>query len=217
MNWLSHLSLFLLGVSSILPLINPVGTALIISPYFDGSSVSDRKAYSAKVAIYSFLLGLGALLLGSWLLKFMGVNVPTIQLAGGLLVARMGLTLLNAEPPDPEAPPSMVSKAKNSLFYPIAFPLTIGPGGISTLITLSAHVHRDSVEATGFNLFVVSAALAAVCVLTYFCYAYSSVVIQKIGQQGGVIVNRLSAFLVFCIGVQMAIGGLQNTFPNLFK
>ncbi len=215
---LHYISLFALGFTSLFPLINPVGTAIIIDPYFQNHSLHHRQLYSFKIAVYAFLMGVGTLAIGSWCLRFMGVSIPATQMAGGILIARMGLSLLSSEPDNSQPEPSTSPESlMSSLFYPLTFPLTLGPGGISALITLSAHAHRDQIDQTIINTLVLSLSLLTVCIVTYFCFAYSGLVIKRIGQSGSLIVNRLSAFLVFCIGVQMTMNGLKNTFPHLLN
>jgi multiple antibiotic resistance protein len=46
--------------------------------------------------------------------------------------------------------------------------------------------------------------------LIYFCYAFTPTILGKLGARGEQIVNRLSAFLVFCVGLQIAATGLQH-------
>ena len=210
-----YVSLFLLGISSLLPLVNPVGTALIISPYFQGVAPSDRKQFSFKISLSCFVLGLATLFLGSWCLRFMGISIPAIQLGGGLLITRMGLAMLSQKSDD-KSDTAKPGKLEDSLFYPLAFPLTLGPGGISTLITLSAHAHADDTELTLLRMGVLSGSLLAVMIVTYFCFSYSDQLIRRIGPSGSIVMNRLMAFLVFCIGIQMIIGGLEHSFPRMF-
>ena len=107
---IQYLSLFLLGISSLLPLINPLGTAIIIDPYFKGVNLHDRKSYSLKISFYCLILGMGALFLGSWCLKFMGVSVQATQIAGGLVIGKMGLSLLDGPK---TMPPQIQSRWKS--------------------------------------------------------------------------------------------------------
>ncbi|MGZ3722270.1 MAG: MarC family protein [Bdellovibrionales bacterium] len=217
MDLVGQLPLFVLGMSSLLPLVNPIGTALIINPYFRGATFSDRKSYAFAIVLSSLGLGVATLFLGSWCLKFMGISIPTTQMAGGLIIARMGLGLLNSEPEDQDGQQTQHANVRNSLFYPLAFPLTVGPGCISALITLSAHAHvSEDTPLTLLRMGVLSLSLFTVLVVTYFCFAYSDVVIRRIGTSGSLIVNRLMAFIVFCIGIQMFVTGLSHSFPNLF-
>jgi multiple antibiotic resistance protein len=217
MSWLGHLSLFLLGFSSLFPLINPVGTALIVNPYFANSTLAERKTLARTIVLYCFGLGMATLFLGGWALALMGISIPTTQMAGGIIIAKMGLDLLTEQAKADNAAVSV--NVKNSLFYPVAFPLTLGPGGISALVTLGAHAHvGDGLNgATLFHLGLLGLSLVATLILTYFCFVYSQTVIRRIGQSGSLILNRLMAFLVFCVGIQMLVVGLGHSFPKLFS
>lgn len=216
MNLATHFSLFVLGFSSLFPLINPIGTALIVNPYFTGATRKQRKAYSISIVLSCFVLGLAALFLGGWVLKLMGISISTTQMAGGLLIARLGMGLLNSEAHS-DMNPVPPTKVQSALFYPISFPLTLGPGGISVLIALSAHAQTTAdMTENILRMIVFAASLFAVLVVTYFCFVYSDTVIRRIGPSGSLVLDRLMAFIVFCIGIQMLLTGLNNTFPNLF-
>lgn len=215
MHWLEYVSLFTLGFSSMFPLINPVGTALIINPELSHDPLPVRKANSFRIVMICFVMGFVTLFVGSWFLRFMGISIPTTQMAGGILLARMGMMLLSVEG-DTDSKGSNQSDIGETLFYPLAFPLTLGPGGLATLITLSAHSHTTDMTETFINLGVIALSLATVLVITYFCFSYTRVLIEKIGHSGSRALNRLMAFVVFCIGIQMFVLGLTRTYPNLF-
>jgi multiple antibiotic resistance protein len=51
--------------------------------------------------------------------------------------------------------------------------------------------------------------------LIYVCYASTPKILGKLGPRGAQIVNRLSAFLVFCVGLQIAATGLKLLFKNM--
>lgn len=208
-NWSEHLTLFALGFSSLFPLINPIGTALIIEPYFQGIPRNKRKSHAFKIVLNCLLLGLFCLHAGSVILQFMGVTLPAMQLAGGLIIAKIGLGFLDAKE-DAKQDDNVKTSIDDALFYPLAFPLTLGPGGISTLIMLSAHAHSTKLTQVSMSMMAISLALLVVLVITYFCFAYSHDLVQKIGPNGSRVLNRLLAFLVFCIGIQMAFTGLMH-------
>lgn len=212
----SYISLFVLGFTSLFPLVNPIGTALVINPFFTNVSWADRKSHVLAICMNCLGLGFAALLLGSEFLGFMGISIPTIQMAGGLVIASMGLKILNSDS-SPDDNGERPTNLKNSLFFPIAFPLTVGPGSISVLITLSAHAQSGPIAEVFLRMLVLGASLVAVILVAYFCFMYSEAVIRKIGPQGSMVVNRLMAFIIFCIGLQLAVSGVTHSFPNLFR
>jgi len=207
--WSEYLAVFLAALGALLPLINPIGTAMIIEPYFRGLSQAERKNHAFLIAVYCFVLGFITLHVGSWVLKFMGVSIPATQAAGGIVIALLGYGLLNNE-----KTPVSDSKAqvdiKTSSFYPISFPLTVGPGAISTLIALGANVHDSGSGIFSVKLAIIALALFVNLVAAYLCFAYNNKISERIGATGNEVMNRLLAFLVFCIGIQMAFKGING-------
>ena len=48
------------------------------------------------------------------------------------------------------------------------------------------------------------------CILIYIFYLNTKTIIEHLGANGEVIINRISAFLIFCVGLQIAITGLTS-------
>ncbi len=214
------ISLFTLGFGALFPLVNPIGTALIVNPFFEGTSPSDRRQFAFKVVFYSFVLSVATLCLGSVVLRFMGIAITTTEMAGGVVIAQIGMKLLNSgangDQQQDDARKCEIPNVAKSLFYPIAFPLTVGPGCISVLIALSAHTHSGGVGTSLERKVVLAVSALATLVITYFCFIYSSVIIRRIGSSGSIVLNRLMAFIVFCVGIQMSVNGLMRAFPKIF-
>lgn len=200
---------FLLGFSSLFPLINPVGTALIIQPYFSDLGGPSRKQHAFRIVLICFLMGFITLHLGSYILKFMGVSIPATQTAGGIVIAVLGFNLLNSQ-----AASNDVEDGKrnidDSIFYPLSFPLTLGPGGLATLIALSAHVHSDGNNFLSPKMTAITLSLLVILAIAYFCFANTSMLVKRMGSNGSQVVNRLMSFLVFCIGIQMTFTGIMG-------
>jgi multiple antibiotic resistance protein len=91
-------------------------------------------------------------------------------------------------------------------FYPLTLPLTVGPGSISVAITLGANPPREF-----RSLFTTAVAhvigILIVAVSIYVCYRYADRILGKLGRTGTTVLTRLSAFILFCIGVQIIWNG----------
>ncbi len=215
---MEHLASFfhvvLMGFVALFPPVNPVGTALIIDPFLHHLNHQERKTAAARVAMYCFLICLVALLLGGWIFKLFGISLPVVQLAGGLLICRMGWKLLASDVGNKNSEDisgaELHRKTEDSLFYPLAFPMTTGAGTISVLLTLSAHGHNSKWPTLVINDAALSLAILLMSVTIYLCYAFTPALLKRLGQRGEHIVNRLSSFLVFCVGIQIAFAGLAH-------
>lgn len=207
-EWSQFAPIFLLGFSSLFPLINPIGTAFIIQPYFSELNSTAKKKLAFQIVIICFVMGFITLHFGSYVLELMGVSIPATQTAGGIVIGILGFNLLNNQTTN-NANNQTVKDNSNSTFYPLAFPLTLGPGGISTLIALGAHVHvKDHFFSQ--NTTAITLSLFVVLVIAYFCFTNTTALVKKMGPNGSQIMSKMMSFLVFCIGIQMAFTGIMG-------
>lgn len=224
---LSLIHLVFVGFFALFPPVNPVGTALMVDPFLRGLNRQERKSAAFKISIYGFLICGGTLLIGSWLFKLFGISLPVVQIAGGILICKMGWQLLSSDQGDQgiveseahthvgNAPSNAGATVEKMLFYPLSFPMTTGAGTISVLLTLSAQGRSTAISSYVLNLASLFVAIALMCILIYFSYAYTPVLLRRLGGRGGMIVNRLSAFIVFCVGIQIGSEGILALFGKI--
>jgi multiple antibiotic resistance protein len=218
---LSSFSTFLLTFTALFSIVNPLSGAFI---FFGATRELEPKlrANTARwVAIYSFIIVAASLYIGAYVLGFFGVTLPVLRVAGGFIVAGAGLRMLNApdateqrrnETPEPKS----IDVAPSRLaFYPLTMPLTTGPGTISVAISLGAG-RPSGFHASSLEFFVETlAATALLSLLIYGFYRNSARLAQWIGVTGTTIVVRLSAFLLFCIGIQVMWNGAKELLGSL--
>ena len=218
-NLHSFIHLLFIGIIALFPVINPIGSAFIVSPYFNALSKQQKKTAVKKITLYAFLICTVSLFVGEWILRLFGLSIPVIQIAGGIMICKMGWEFLSSdkkienegERQTPEEDLRGYKSLMNKLFYPITFPATTGAGTISVLFTLSAHSSNDK----SFSNYIInsSAILLAIifmCILIYIFYLNTKTLIHYMGSQGENIINRISSFLIFCVGLQIAVTGITS-------
>jgi multiple antibiotic resistance protein len=215
----SFFDLAFVGFIALFPPVNPVGTAFIVDPFMHHLTRNERKLAAGKIAIYCFLICTTTLLAGSWLFKLFGISLPVVQMAGGILICRTGWELLSSNTGSKNSAesssPGHPNDIEDILFYPLAFPMTTGAGTISVLLTLSAHGSESDWHRQILNLSALFFAVVVMSILIYVCYAFTPAVLGRLGARGEQIVNRLSAFLVFCVGLQIATTGLKHLIKEM--
>ena len=208
------LHLAVAGMIALFAPVNPIGTALVVNPFFEHLEEKERHRAASKVTTYCLILCLAVLLVGSWFFKLFGISLPVVQLAGGIVICHMGWQLLGNDngASDSSRSPAALSAAdlEDRLFYPIAFPMTTGPGTVAVLLTLSANGHATKGANYLANLGALAVSVLAVCLMVYACFAYAPDFLKRLGPKGGLVLNRISAFLVFCVGLQIATDGITN-------
>ncbi len=201
---------FLLVYAALFPIVNPVGSAPLFLRMTRGSSTAERSALAQAVARNSFFLLLGSLFIGSHVLEFFGITLPIVRVAGGLVVAAFGWRLLHApEEPDPDRAKVASTGPAIDAFYPLTMPLTVGPGSISVAMTLGSQ--RPTATEDFAQLAILGGAavagLAAIAITIFVSYRFADRIIAFLGARGTDVLMRLSAFILFCIGIQIIWNG----------
>ena len=214
----SFLHLLFIGIIALFPVVNPVGSAFIINPYFVNLSKVEKRMAVKKITLYAFFICTVSLFAGRWILGLFGLTIPVIQLAGGIMICKMGWEFLSSDkkPDEPDASGDENDKTLNyehiqdKLFYPITFPVTTGAGTISVLFTLSAHSATTNTTTYFINITAILLAIIIICILIYIFYLNTKNIINYLWSNGEKIVNRITAFLIFCVGLQIAISGITT-------
>lgn len=215
----SFIHMLFIGVIALFPVVNPIGTALIVNPYLAMLSDREKKNAVTKITLYAFCICMVSLFAGHWILELFGISIPVIQLAGGIMICKMGWESLSAKSSDNSeknlsAPTTESSKAEveEKLFYPLTFPITTGAGTISVLFTLSAHSADSNWKTYLINTSAIVVSIITMCVMVFIFYNNTKKLVSKLGSNGQMIANRIFSFLIFCVGLQIALTGFKSIF-----
>jgi len=198
--------------SALLPLVNPVGSALVLLGLVGDAPPAVYRSLAGKIAIITTIFLLSIEAAGTALLKFFGISLPVVQVSGGLVLAAMGWKLLNEEGAEQkEKPPDVdVKTLEQQVFYPLTFPITAGPGCIVVMVTLSAHASLKGLLPSVAAHAGIAAAVVLVSALVFICYARAPKIRARISQQTVHGILRLIAFVLLCIGVQITLNGVET-------
>lgn len=197
-----------LVITGLFPIMNPIGASLAaqsLTPHLDDGQ---RASLARSVAMNSFIVLTASVLVGTYILAFFGISEAVLRIAGGFVVAYSGWQLLQTPTDESAHTPSLnPGDVKANAFYPITLPITVGPGSISVAIALGT----EAVDEESFAHFVgVGVAFLLLSLIVYICMRYVGHVRKVIGVAGSQIVDRLFAFILLCIGMQICWRGIVD-------
>ena len=212
---------FVLSFSALLPVLNPLGSALLLLGIIGNAPASVYHELARKVAVRTALLFVVVELVGAALLNFFGISLPVVQVAGGLVLAAMGWGLLNRQDAETNRGQGGVVPTFDSLqekiFYPFTFPVTIGPGCIVVMLTLGARASAENVTGDVIAHLGILAAVLALSVVVFYSYAYAPKITERVSPQTAHGMLRVVAFVLLCIGVQITSNGVQAVLKAALK
>ena len=212
---------FGLSFSALLPLINPLGSALVFLGLVGNAPHIVYRQLARKIAISTVLFLAAIELAGTAMLSFFGISLPVMEVSGGLVLAAMGWNLLNRQDPEPqkekteELDPGIFGSLQQKIFYPFTFPITAGPGCIVVMVTLSAHASVKGIFPDVAAHIGILVAVVLLSVVVYFCYAYAPAITARIPPQTAHGVLRVIAFVLLCIGVQITWNGIETMLKSV--
>jgi multiple antibiotic resistance protein len=201
-----------LTIVALVPLINPAGTAPIFLSLTNGESERTRARMAVGIARNASVLLAAAILGGSLILRLFGLSLAEIRIAGGLLVIATAWHLMRTDQ-RPDAAITALSRREahepmHTTFYPLTFPVTIGPGSLAIAVTLGA----GAGDARMATLLGAIAGTVVVSVTIYLCYRFAARAARMLGDAGTLVLFRLSAFILLAVGVKILSDGIVERF-----
>ncbi len=218
---------FLLAFSVLLPLMNPLGSAFVFLGLAGDAPPKVYRSLARKIAINNVIFLAFFELLGAAILNLFGISVPIVQLSGGIVIAAMGWSVLNEKEVSADSrlkqeetevrSEIQTRDLEEKAFYPFTFPVTSGPGTLVALLTLTAHISNRVISRDILAHLGVFLAVVVLSVLVYLCYAYAPRISKVIPPSTAHGILRVVAFILLCIGVQIAWNGLAVLLVEIVK
>lgn len=218
---------FLIAFSALLPLINPLGSSLVFLGLVGNAPSVSYRTLARKIAINNVIFLVVIELLGTAILHFFGISLPIVQVSGGIVIAAIGWSVLNQKESATKTmdkrdevhldPDASMQALERKAFYPFTFPVTSGPGTLVVTLTLAARA-----QGGGFtlNLLRHGGLFLAILVLSafvYLCYANAPRLTRAIPPETVSGILRVIAFILLCIGVQIAWNGISELLPTIVR
>ena len=198
------MQLAIAALIALLPIINPFSTAPMFLAITEGDTDAERQEQAGKAVIYMICILVAFLVGGSMIMKFFGLSLPGLRIAGGILVAGVGMRMLypkdNAEQTKAE---HLESKRKRDVsFTPLAMPSLAGPGAISVTIGLT------SLAKNWLDFVSIIIGILLVAALVYATLRASTKLVKVLGVNGLHAMTKIMGFLILCVGVQFIVNGV---------
>jgi MarC family membrane protein len=197
------------ALATLLVAVGPVEVAAMFLALTPGMS----PAHKRKLAILSAATALGVLLAfalgGIQLLALIDVGLPAFRTAGGVLLLMVAADLLLAQH---SALSSITSTEQDEAkfqsdiaIFPLAIPLTAGPGSMTAVVLLMGKAHKPS------DALFVLAALVIVIALTFASMLLSDRLMRVLGVTGANVIARVSGILLAALAMQFIFDGLSTS------
>ncbi len=198
-------------------LINPTSALTLFIQMTDGYAITDKRKVARIACLTVFITITFFTLFGEMLLKGLGISLGSFRVAGGILLFLIAINMMSQgnNPVKPKEKDVQLDTATDNsslagmAVVPLAIPMMIGPGGISTVIIYSSQMTM------GLEKVLI---LVAGFLISAFCYASlmaAGRISRFLGVTGMSVVNRVMGIILAAVAVEITVSGLRSIFPML--
>ncbi len=190
--------------------VGPIDIAVVYAALSRGMPPRQRRRTAVRAVFLASCLLYAFVLFGQVLLDRLGISIPALQTAGGILLFLVGLDMVFARhsgvasttrDEDREA-----RERKDIAVFPLATPLIAGPGAIGAAILLMTNAGDDLVKQVA-----VGASLGFVLLLTLALLLVSGQVQRLLGVTGMNVISRIFGLLLTALAVQFVFDGIKGS------
>jgi len=189
---------------TLLTILNPVAAAAIMLSLVKYSEIP---SVSKKTSFAVFTASVVTMFAGGMILKFFGINIPSIKAIGGVVLLIIALNMVQGKeiaPTNTTTDEHSAAELKDDIaIIPLAVPILFGPGVITTIIVLSEKHHSFNEKL----ILLVSIAIASF--FTYLTLRNGAVISKFLGVNGLKIVTRIMGLIIGAIAFLFLVGGIK--------
>ncbi|MEM1550849.1 MAG: MarC family protein [Candidatus Bathyarchaeia archaeon] len=181
------------SVISLFIIVDPLGNIPIFISLTEGIREPERRRIFHTATVTGLILLLAFAIAGSEILNIFGVGLSSFMIAGGILLLIIAIRILVVGWEEHKLSPESMGAV------PIAVPLLVGPGAITTTI-LSLQEH---------GMLVAVSSVIIVFTLTWLILRYIGLLYKILGRSGSAIIARVMALLIASIAIQYILNGFK--------
>lgn len=202
------MEIFIILFGALFSVLNPIGTVPIFVSLTQDFTKKERSNLSLRTSINVFIILIISFFIGQYVLSFFGITISALRIAGGIIIASSGFSLLNGNFTKNRGINKKVEEdisTRNAIaLTPLAMPMLAGPGSISLLIAFYQE-HNSTQE-----IIVSSLSILVVSIVIFLILRSANYIARILGASGIVAVSRIIGFLTISIGIQYIISAVLS-------
>lgn len=208
-------------LGALFAVMNPFINLPVFLSLTTNNSVAEQRRMAVMILLYTAGMCVIISLAGNVILRFFGVTIDSFRVAGGMVLLGIAFAMLNGHPVTAHERGQHEKEAEKTkdedsdgddddvAFYPMTFPMVVGPGSIAALIVYAAQA-RESAQYLSFAI-VLALILLALFLVLFFAAAIGKIMSVRMR----VVMTRLMGMILAAIAVEMVFDGAKALLPGL--
>lgn len=204
---MTELSVLITAFTTLFIIIDPPGMVPLFIALTQGMGSKQRRTIAIRACLVAAALMLAFLFLGEAVLGFIGISMPAFRIAGGVLLFLTALDMLferRQSRREHSAEEGAAEPDHDPSVFPLALPLIVGPGAITTIILLAGQAHGPA------DFAAITGVMALVLLTVLLAFLAAGTIERALGKVGINVLTRVLGMLLAALAVQFILDGLRS-------
>lgn len=196
---------------SLFSIVDPMLAVPVFVSLTEKYSHEKRVQIAREASIYALGIMVVFFIAGGLILKFFGISLEGLRIAGGLMIIASAVEMLQKKerllPKEKDE-----SETKDDIsFSPLAMPLLSGPGSIAVIIGMTTDAKSWIYYPIIFSI---------ICLIALLCYIFlrlAPIISRHMGPTAMSSFSRIMGFVLLCVGVQYIVNGVMPLLKITFQ
>jgi multiple antibiotic resistance protein len=197
---------FIMYFVQLLAIMNPFSVIPVFLTLTQDLCSSDVKSILRKATIASLTIVIAFTLLGRYILEVFNISIASLRVGGGVILMVLAVDMLGEEVRTKKIYSGDIA------VVPIATPLIIGPGTITTILLLTSSQPGNLI-----NLILVLVSGVLACITSFWILAFSNVLVKYLKTSTVRALGRFMALIIAGVAVEMIVKGVKMYYDEMFK
>lgn len=206
---MTELPALIAAFTTLFIIIDPPGLAPLFLALTQGMTSKQRRTIGLRACLIAGGLMLVFLFMGEAVLGFVGISMPAFRIAGGVLLFLTALEMLFQKRQtrrEDNAAEGAAEHNEDPSVFPLALPLIVGPGAITTIILLAGQAHGPA------DFAAIAGVMFAVLLIVFLSFLASGIIERVLGKTGLNILTRILGMLLAALAIQFILDGIGQSF-----
>ncbi|MFB3766346.1 MAG: MarC family protein [Methanotrichaceae archaeon] len=206
-----YLVYFLYAFTSIFVIVNPIEATMVFISLTAGLKTEEKRKIYRHTTIVAFEIAFIFAVGGDLVLRFFGITVDSLRVAGGILLFLVAMDMLRGgrqQKKVTEAEMRDANTREDISVFPLAMPLLTGPGAITTVVVLMGAAATIPEKAMVLLAIVLTFGLA------YYILKFSELIDRALGITGIMVLTRILGLILGAIAVNFVATGAWNLYQS---
>ncbi|EAT12339.1 MarC family protein [Bermanella marisrubri] len=204
------LETFVIAFTTLFAVVGPIDVSAVYAAITVGTSSAERKSMAYRGVAIALVILLIFAFIGELLLAKLGISLPALKIAGGILLLLMAVDMVYARSSSgnstTDEEQTEASGKQDISVFPLATPLLAGPGAMGATILLMAKASSDVSHQA-----MVILAIFSIMAISLVLLLLAKNVQRFFGLTGMHVISRIFGVLLCALAVQFMIDGILQS------